>query len=265
METNFVYRLIFPTGQFYIGSTCELDKRIDRHIRELQAGNHHNTNVQKLHNAGFVFDLELDNFRTRDEAYAHEGKLIRENAINPNMLNIGLDARGGDNLTNNPDRLEIITKRTESCIATMKTLTPMERKEKYGLSGEANGMYGRTHTSEVKESSSKRNMGNSYAKGSIRSAEMRVVISEHAKQRKGNKNPFFGKTHSDTTKEKLREANKGRLPPNTRKVVIDGITYESATTAAKVIGCSIMTILNRINNTHEKFSGYSFLDSMAVA
>lgn len=51
------------------------------------------------------------------------------------------------------------------------------------------------------------------------SQEHRQRLSESAKQRTGDKNPFYGKTHSDNTKKKLSEDAKGRigkLNPNYR-------------------------------------------------
>lgn len=260
MGTNFVYRLVFPNGHFYIGSTKDIEKRIERHRRELKSGQHHNTNVQALHDAGHSFDLELDNFGTRKKAYAYEEKQIRENWDNPNMLNIGLAARGGDNLTKNPNRDAIITQITESLKAVIFEFTDAERSAKYGRLGEANGMFGKKHTDEVKAICSAVNKGNQYALGVVRSDEFKKGVSERAKLRTGGKNAFFGKQHSEDTKRKLREANIGKVPTNARRVEIDGVTYVSATNAAKELGCAVMTILNRINNLHEKFSGYRFLD-----
>ena len=57
----------------------------------------------------------------------------------------------------------------------------------YKVAGEKNGMFGKTHTDEVKKK-----------------------LSELCKQRIGDKNHFYNKHHSDETKRKISEKNLGR-------------------------------------------------------
>ena len=68
-------------------------------------------------------------------------------------------------------------------------------------------------------------------------------ISEIAKQRIGEKNPFFGKHHTEETKEKLREKNKGTLSPSRICISIDNINYVSMTDASKKLSIPLPTIL----------------------
>ena len=100
------------------------------------------------------------------------------------------------------------------------------------------------------------NKGNQYAKGTIRSKKYKEHMSQIASERIGEKNPFYGKKHSSETKEKIANANKGKLPSNTKKVCIDGVVYESATLAAKDIKVATATVLNRIRS--DKFPTYNF-------
>lgn len=53
----------------------------------------------------------------------------------------------------------------------------------------------------------------------VRTESHKQALSEHAKKRTGDKNPFFGKTHSEETKKRLMEATSariGKLNPNYR-------------------------------------------------
>jgi group I intron endonuclease len=76
-----------------------------------------------------------------------------------------------------------------------------ERKEKFGKCGEKNGMYGKTHTEEVRKKISEMHKGNSYCKGKKLSEEIREKMSKNAKLKIGEKNPFFGKKHTEEVKK----------------------------------------------------------------
>lgn len=257
---GYTYTLKFPDGEIYIGSTTDLEKRISQHRKTLEDGKHQNVNMQRIYIPNVSIDHEFDVFHTIEEAQEHEQKLIRLHEGNPKLLNIGRSAVGGDNLTLHPDREKIIEKRVAAQLATNAKLSSDQLSEKYGKFGEANGMCGKTHTNDVKENSRLINLGNQHAKGAVRSEEQRKRLSAMASQRTGESNPFYGKTHSEETRAKLSEIHKGRLPPNTKRVSIDGTIYVSATAAAKELGVAVMTIVNRINNTHQRFSGYFYLD-----
>ena len=55
------------------------------------------------------------------------------------------------------------------------------------------------------------------------------------RDRSGVNNPFYGKSHSEETKQRLREYAKSRTtkPSNSKKVLADGVVYETASAAAK--------------------------------
>jgi hypothetical protein len=85
-------------------------------------------------------------------------------------------------------------------------------------------------------------------------------------------NPFRGKTHSEEHKQKLKEINsnpkseehkrkisetlKGNKPGNMRKVIVDGVEYESLSYAARQIGIPISTIKGRLKSP--KFDNYRY-------
>lgn len=142
----------------------------------------------------------------------------------------------------------------------MSSLTPEERRERYGKFGESNGMFGRTHTDEVKKKLSKIHKGNSFAKGAVRTPEQRARMSEVASKRTGEKNPFYGKHHSDATKEKIRKVHLGKSNVAcSKKISIDGIVYDSLAAASKALGIHISTLSHRARNNNPKFSNYFYI------
>lgn len=76
--------------------------------------------------------------------------------------------------------------------------------------------------------------------------------------RSGKRNPFYNKKHSNRTKKIISKKNKGRLPPNTKPVEIDGIKYASASHASKKLNISPLTIRWRIISKNSKFKNYKY-------
>ena len=67
------------------------------------------------------------------------------------LYNLNYNNSGGDLLTNHPEKEAIREKIIKSQRETTNKMTPEERKQKYGKVGERNGMYGKTHTDEVRK------------------------------------------------------------------------------------------------------------------
>jgi hypothetical protein len=95
----------------------------------------------------------------------------------------------------------------------------------------------------------------------------------HSEWMKKN-NPFKGKTHTTEVKEilgkinskpkseehkrKISETLKGNKPGNMRKVIVDGIEYESLSYAARQVGIPTSTMKNRLKSP--KFDNYKYKD-----
>lgn len=266
MKKPVVYRLCTQDGDVYVGSTNNLNQRLMDHRSSLRRGVHRNSRLQKAYNNGSFISVTTDECASREEAFALEQKFI-DCLPEEALLNIGLGTIGGDNLTRNPDRDKIIDKMTRSVNERFASLTPEERRVRYGKPGDRNGMYGRTHTPETRELIRRKvctpeNIAASRARrlGVKVGEETRRKISEFAKTRTGEKNPFYGRHHTEETRRRLAEMNKGNIPTNACKVEIDGIQYVSLTEAARQLGVVPATILYRLGSKNPKFESYRLVE-----
>lgn len=243
---------LIDTGVFYIGSTYDIKKRIDRHVRELNAGLHHNCKLQEAWSIGKNYDLHVFGFSDRQTAYKYEDLAIQSALNSPRkhlMANIGIQSRGGDNLSLNPEKTEIIKRRSETFKNNFSCLTAEERKARYGKPGSLNGMFGRTHTDEVKKILSEKNKGKSYCKGRKLSKEHIEKIRAFSKQLIGEKNPFFGKKHSEETIAYLRKINLGRESQNKKQISVGENIFNSCAEAAKFFKISPGLVTHRLKSS----------------
>ncbi|EKH6014462.1 GIY-YIG nuclease family protein [Escherichia coli O157] len=266
MKKPVVYRLCTQDGDVYVGSTNNLKQRLVDHKSNLRRGVHRNSRLQNAYNKGCFISVTVDECASREEAYALEQKFI-DCLPNEALLNIGLGVVGGDNLTRNPDRDKIIDKIAYAVNKRNASLTAEERRIVYGKPGERNGMYGRTHTPETRELIRQKvctpeNIAASRARrlGVKVSDETRRKMSEFAKTRTGERNPFYGRHHSEETRRLIAERNRGNIPLNARKVEIDGIEYVSLTEAARQLGVVPATILYRLGSKNPKFESYRLVE-----
>ena len=229
---------------FYIGSTKNFDKRKRSHLNTLQLQKHVNTILQHTFNK---YGIDTFKFEIVEEILDESQLFIREqywiDTTRPQM-NIG-SVGGGDNLTNHPDRVKIIEKITESVRQKYASMTDEEKKAKHGKPGESNPNY-------------KGGISVSYCECGNRK---RVTANKCRKCRDftGEANSFYGKHHTKEVCEKLSKLGKERyekgiMPPNAVTVTVSGITFNSYTSAAKAIGCTTSTIINRCKNP--KFPEY---------
>lgn len=264
MESPCVYILRSEkANKVYIGSTKNIDKRMEAHFIQLKTSTHHNFVLQeiwdKYHDVQLVMTLPYPTERGAQQIEEVVIDLFMQRGL---CVNIGLSAVGGDNLTMHPRRSEIIEKMTRSLKVRFAGMSDDERREKYGRSGELNGMFGRTHTDEVKVASSIRNKGNTYCLGFKHGPEYCAKRSEIGKAWVGEKNGFFGKTHSEETREILRQQKLGSVPANAKFLSIDGTIYRSAKAASRVLGIGHNTIRHRTLSKNPKYATYFYVDEM---
>lgn len=247
------------SNMFYIGSSVDIVNRYKRHVRELKNGKHCNIKMLSDYNIGNEFELKIIEICDPDLLKQREQLWIDMS----NARNIGYNmngANGGDAISGHPNKDEIIKQRQRTLREFKDGLTREELSEKYGKFGEDNGMFGKTHTPETIEIIKDKiktwyENNESPLKGVAKSEEHRRKLSEHAKTRTGDLNPFYGKSHSDETKKRLSESLKNRSPEvyHTRKVLADGIEYNSVKECAKANNISASLVLYRIKSKKYKY------------
>lgn len=252
------YVLFEPnTNSYYFGSSDDVDKRIAQHYSDLRAGRHHCAPLQRLWGQYGRLDSFQYPCTSRDEAYETEQALIAANEGTANLLNVGRHVRGGDNLTRNPRREEIIASRTETQNRRYEEMGSETRREKWGRSGENNPMFGRSHDDQarLRISQAQATPETAARLASYKETESyRSAISKAASRRTGEKNTFFGKIHSEESKERIRQAKLGNKPSNAMKVCVNGITYDSVREACDKVGISYPTMIKRLKGDDPNYS-----------
>lgn len=260
IEHKVTYILYLKSGKYYIGSSCEFPKRLKRHLYELERGIHHCKPFQQEWNKTPGIDrIVTISKSTEKEIRNMEQSLLNQFKDSAQLLNVGISAIGGDNLSRNPNRAEIIEKMTNSVREMMNNLSDEEKKTKFGLPGELNPMYGKTHTPQARRLISLASTGNRNSLGRKLSPEQIAKLSEAGKLRTGSKNSFYGRNHSEATRKILSERMKGSKPPNMRCVRIGERVFESVTEAARNNGVATATILHRIKSKNPRFDSYEFV------
>jgi group I intron endonuclease len=231
-----IYRIVNTKNRkFYIGSSKNIIRRFGIHRSGLNHNRHHCIHLQRSWNkhgqAAFKFEIlkEISN-ASEQQLLDEELKFINELLPAYNVGGVG----GGDNLTKNPNREDIIKRITESLRARIAEMTEVERKRIWSHPGKTNFNWkgGLTFCE----------CGNRISSNALTCAECR--------DRTGILNPFYGKTHSLKTRNHLRKINKGKLPPNLRSVKVDGVTYPSVTSAARELKVCNATVLFRIKSKY---------------
>ena len=251
------------SGRYYIGYSSNINRRFTVHRNKLKQNCHDNIFLQRAYNLDgedkFIYEI-IHICDTKEEAKEIELQYLTDLTIRNIIYNLNFNNSGGDLLTHHPDKEKIREKILNSCKETLNKMTPEERSQKYGKIGDKNGMYGKTHTEEVRKMNSELKKGNTYCIGKKASDETRQKMSENAKLKIGEKNPFYGKHHSEETIQKIKEKSKGRLPPNTIKISIDGKIYISITEAARQLNLAAPTVLWRLKSKNTKFDNYKYVD-----
>jgi len=261
-----------PEGKYYIGYSCDINRRWGTHKSTLKTNKHCNIRMQRAYEKYgsdcFTYEI-LQECETEEEAKNVELSYLEDLTIRDKLYNLHYNSSGGDMLTYHPNKELIIEKRRKSQKESNSKLTHEEHKLRFCMKiGEKNGMYGRTHTDEVKRLYSDMHKGNTYNLGRKASQETKDKMSVIASERLGEKNPFFGKKHSEETLKKMLEtkqkniAKYGRtLPTNTREILIDGKTYISASEAGRQLNVCTGTILHRIKSPNPIYANYFYVDN----
>ena len=257
---------------YYVGSAVNFKKRFDRHIKSLFKNKHHNIILQRAFNKYGIDYLKTSIIEkveyTKNLILEKEQYYIDEYKKNygDRCCNLS-DASFGDTKTNHPRRKEIIEKTKSTLHELYSEMSPEEKKQKYGNCGNKNGMFGKTHSEEVRKKlkerkyseQTKEKMSLSAIKKFEKRPDLKENLSKNAQLRTGEKNPFYGKKHSEETRQKIAEKNKGKVPTNAIKIVINDKEYSSYHEASYDLGIPHTTIRWRCMSDNVKFKDYKIL------
>lgn len=253
------------SGRYYIGYSVNIKKRFRSHKYKLRTQTHDNIFMQRAYNCDgencFVYEI-IHTFNTEQEAKDKELEYLTDMNIRGNLYNLNFNNGGGDMITNHPDRANILERIKNSVIERVSKLTPEERKQKWSQPGEKNGMFGKTHTPEVRKILSEINIGHSRNKGIPLKESTKQKLSEKAKLRTGEKNHFYGKHHTEETKQKLREKSTGKDNGQGHKIVINNVNYNSISEASRKLNIPCPTVLWRLKSKNPKFINYKYAEPM---
>lgn len=231
-------------GKYYIGSSKDILGRWTTHVRDLKNGVHHSVYLQRswnIHTAEDFILIILKICNNESDLFGQETRFIELMLPDYNVGSVG----GGDNISNHPNLDDI---RHKQSISGKQRYINMTQEEKLAHSNKFKGEKNPNWRGGI--SSPVCHCGNK--------------MSPHRKQcrkcdlanRFGKNNSFHGKKHSQETKDKIRQSNLGRKPPNSHKVMIDGIIYASKSDAAKALGVSAGLISYRFKKKHPGYEIY---------
>lgn len=268
-----VYKIVCKTsGRFYVGSSKNLNERWNTHLCNLRGNKHINRHLQSSFNKygedSFVFETleecDVDNLFDREQFYIDSLDACSVG------FNIGRSSCGGDNISNNPNKNDIVKRIKNKILENLSNMSEEERKLRWSKPGDKNPNYGKRWSDQMRKDASDRNKGrdpinkgktNSDLLGHEKSVEISTKLSEYASKRVGEKNPFFGKSHTDESKDKIRKSRIGRYHGDQNiKIIIDGTLYNSYSEASRILEIPIVTIRWRCLSKNPKFSNYQ-LDS----
>lgn len=235
-----VYKIIFnASGQYYIGSTENLDKRLAQHMHDMEHNCHSSVRMNDCYKQfGFDFSVEvLHTVNDRESAYRLEDYELQSAKHDALLLNTAVNAKFGDVLTHNPNRNRIRKNIGAGVRRRNAAMTEDERKAMYGQCGEANGRYIDGRCLQIKHCP--------VCNCLIGPA---ATACRHHVNRYGEHNNFYGHRHTDATKAIIASKNRGRMPANARKVSVDGVVYASLAEAARALHVVPATILHRCNS-----------------
>ena len=229
----------------YIGSAKDINRRWQRHKSALKHNHHENIHLQRAWNKygekNFIFEIL--------EECLYENLLATEQKyldLNP-KYNIGKTSSGGDNLTNHPDRENIIKKIGDAARKRMKELSSSDRILQYSRPMEDNPNWkgGKTYN---------------FCTCGIRISYNSLTCNTCGKKY-GIDNPFYNKHHTKETKKLLSEQRIGKYNGKQNKpIVIDNIEYRSAGEASTSLGIPMVTIRWRVLSKNKKFNNYQYKD-----
>ena len=224
-----VYKIsntLCPKCKYYIGYSCDIHNRWKNHFSRLKNNNHRNIRLQLAYNKYgpncFTYEI-LHEYETKEEALKSESSYLKDLTIRDKLYNISYD---NDTLTHNPNRERMIEKIKKS----YKPRVPANVRSviidevTYISAAEAGRKLGINH-------------------GTI-------------KDRIHSYSPKFANYYYADVESKQKQGITKAIIP----VIIDEVTYISASEAGRQLKIYHKTIIRRINSPNPKFTNYKYAD-----
>lgn len=259
-------------NKFYIGSTKNFKKRFMIHKSRLKNNNHDNVHLQKSYNKyGDVFSYIILEFVEIEKLLKIEQEYLDKYKNDKNLYNIGLKSSGGDNISNHPNKEKIIKQIKDTIIDRYKNMSKEDKQLiSENLKGTKNPNYNNNWSDEMKDKQSKKikeyykNNEHKFLNktfeeifGEERSKEIKNKLSKNAKERTGEKNPFYNKKHTEESKNKIRQKKIGKYYGKQNiPFFIDNIRYDSLGEASKKLNIHVTTIKYRLKSNN--FQNYKY-------
>jgi len=243
MKTG-IYRIRnIINGHTYIGSAKNINRRWQRHRSALIHDRHENIHLQRAWNK---YGKDMFIFEILEECLINDLLIIEQKYLDLNPeYNIGKTSSGGDNLTNHPNKIEIIKRMNNTLNDTILNMSDEKRKETYSRPMESNPNW---------------KGGSSYKYcrcGSRISNKATTCI--RCRPLNDKDNPFFEKHHTNETKQILSEQHLGKYNgKQNHPIIIDNIEYNSAGEASKILNIPMVTIRWRVISINDKFKNYQY-------
>jgi group I intron endonuclease len=274
-----IYEIInLINNKIYIGSSINIDKRIYRHFNDLKNNKHINIYLQREYN---IYGLTAFTYKCIDECCESDLRIIEQKYLddifkiknfNKYYYNICDKSCGGDNLTNNPNKNNIIKKIINGLYNRYKNETEEDKTARIKkITGKNNPNYGKKWSIEQKLRMSKQRKGlKSNRKGKTykeiygdRENEIKNKIKNNKSIQKGENSPNYGKKCPDYLKKYYSEKFKGKrnknILNNFKPFKIDEKIYILLTDAEKDLNINYLTIRYRLLSDNLNFNNYKYI------
>jgi group I intron endonuclease len=217
-------------GKVYVGSAKDFEGRWTIHLNNLRGNRHINPHLQRSFNKygeeSFKFErhIVIEGEYNKELYFEIENETMQRLGESKTLFNIA-KAEGGWTYATEERKDEIKKKISDSMNERYASLTKEERKQMFGKHA------GISRSEETKKKCSEA------LKGVKKSDATKKKMSDSQKKR----------TDLAECGRKVGLTNKGRLPPNTRRVLINDQVFISLKAAAASLGISGAALLKHIN------------------
>jgi hypothetical protein len=222
---HYTYKITDPvTGEFYFGSRSHNNPEVDSYMGSYRVW-------EPEDKSRLIREIIRDDFVSREDVVENEAELISEyinDILNRNYYipdkgfhTLGLDVCSKDSFIKRYGNEEGIKRHTKwldgiknTMKKKMKSMSKLERRSKFGFTGESNPNYGNAWSEDWKREQSKR-MKEYYKKhepprkGATHTEEAKQKLSEFRKEYyKNNPSPNKGNKYTEDQKNNIRESLK---------------------------------------------------------